>query len=67
MFFWGPLTGPGVITKKSRVAARGDIKVFWLGERRFNFFLTDLDPDGCLVAGQLWVRTKTLEKPGADN
>jgi len=27
---------------------------------------TDLDPDGCLVADQLRIRTKPLEKPGAD-
>jgi hypothetical protein len=29
--------------------------------------LNDLDPDGCLVADQLRIRTKTLESTGADN
>ena len=53
MFFWGPLSGPGV-TKK---------KVWLLTVCYFSF--NGLDPDGCLVADQLRVRIKTLEKPGA--
>ena len=51
--FWGPLTGPGVTTKKRRLLS--------LCNRRLFFFLTDLDPDGCLVADQLKVYAKHLK------
>jgi len=58
MFFWGPLSGPGVVRKIRKVAS--------LRNLRFYFFLNDLDPDGCLVADQLRACTKTLESTGAD-
>jgi hypothetical protein len=51
--FWGPLTGPGVTTKKRRL--------FSLCNRRLFFFLTDLDPDGCLAADQLKVHAIYLK------
>ena len=53
MFFWGPLSGPGVVKKKA-----------WLLIVEY-FSFTGLDPDGCLVADQLKVGAKTLEKPGS--
>ncbi len=37
-----------------------------LRNHQFCFFLNDLDPDGCLAADQLKVRTKTFESTGAD-
>jgi hypothetical protein len=57
MFFWGPLTGPGAIKEKRMVAS--------LRNRRFYFFIIGLEPDGCLVADQLRIRTKKFEITGA--
>ncbi|UCD90605.1 MAG: hypothetical protein JSW04_04015, partial [Desulfobacterales bacterium] len=59
MFFWGPLYGPGVERKIRWVAS--------LHNYQFYIFLNDLDPDGCLAAGQLKVRTKIIESTGVDN
>ena len=55
MFFWGPIFGPGVIKKKDGCCATVDL----------NFSSIDLEPDGCLVADQLRVRTKKFEITGA--
>jgi len=67
MFFWGPITGPGVVRKIRRVAALRDNEGLSATQPPILFFLNDLDPDGCLVADQLRIRTKTLESTGADN
>jgi hypothetical protein len=51
MFFWGPIFGPGVIKKKG----------WLLRNRQFYFFsFLDLEPDGCLVADQLRIRTNNF-------
>ena len=62
MFFWGPIFGPGVIKKKG----------WLLRNRHLNFSFIDLEPDGCLVADQLRIRTDNLwnhgrrQRKGAD-
>ena len=67
MFFWGPLFGPGVVRKIKKVASLRDNEDLLATQPLILFFLNDLDPDGCLVADQLRIRTKTLESTGADN
>ena len=42
------------------------MKVSPLRNRRFYFFLNEIDPDGYLAADQLRACTKTLESTGAD-
>ena len=59
--FWGPLTGPGVSRKKGRLLRYEIVKVSSLRNRRLHLFLTDLDPDGCLVADQRKVYAKHLK------
>jgi hypothetical protein len=66
MFFWGPFSGPGAARKKGRLLSLRDPEgLFALQPPIFTFSFTGLDPDGCLVADRLRVRTKILEKPGA--
>jgi hypothetical protein len=50
MFFWGPIFGPGVIKKKG----------WLLRNRHLVFSFIDLEPDGCLVADQLRIRTNNF-------
>ena len=65
MFFWGPITGPGVVKKKGWLL-RYEIKnLFATVDLIFSFI--DLEPDGCLVADQFRIRTKTFEITGAVN
>jgi len=54
MYFLGSAIGPGVLRKR-RLLRYEIIRVSSLCNRRLFFFLTDLDPDGCLVADQLKV------------
>ena len=65
MFFWGPIIGPGVVKKKGWLL-RYEIKnLFATVDLIFSFI--DLEPDGCLVADQFRIRTKTFEITGAVN
>ena len=66
MFFWGPITGPGVIRKQGWLLRYEIYNVSSLRNRQF-FSLIDLDPDGCLAEDQLRVRNKTIENPDAVN
>ena len=66
MFFWGPLSGPGVVIKIRWVASLRDNEGLSVTQPPI-LFLNDLDPDGCLAADQLKVRTKIFESTGAGN
>ena len=58
MFFWGPITGPGVIRiKNGYFVTRYGVSLHY-ATVDFTFFLIDLEPDGCLVADQLRLRTQ---------
>jgi len=52
MFFWGPITGPGAVTKKVWLLRYATVG--------FIFFTIGLEPDGCLVADQLQIRTENF-------
>ena len=57
MFFWGPLSGPGVVRKR-KVASIGDNEDLSASQPSiFAFSFTGLDPDGCLVADRIRIRT----------
>ncbi len=66
MFFWGPLSGPGVVRKIRKVASLRDNEGLFATQPPILFFLNDLDPDGCQVADQRKVHTITIENSGAD-
>jgi len=60
MFFWGPLTGPGVLRKMGLL--RYEImRVCSLRNHLSYIFLTDLDPDGWLAADQLKLHAMHLK------
>ena len=65
MFFWGPITGPGVVKKKGWLL-RYEIKNLFATQPSILYFsFLGLEPDGCLVADQFRIRTKTFENAGA--
>jgi len=68
MFFWGPFSGPGAAREKGRLLSLRDPEgLFALQPPIFTFSFTGLDPDGCLVADRIRIRTKNIEHSGADN
>ena len=67
MFFWGPIIGPGVGKKKGWLLRYKFPRVSSPRNRDSIFSFIDLEPDGCLVADQFRIRTKTFEITGAVN
>ena len=63
-FFWGPLFGPGVVRKIWKVASLRDNENLCATQRPPLIFLHDLDPDGCMVADRIRIRTNKFWKPG---
>jgi hypothetical protein len=65
MFFWGPFSGPGAARK---VASLRDPEGLFASQPSiFTFSFIGLDPDGCLVADRIRIRTKNIENSGAGN
>jgi len=57
MFFWGPIIGPGVGKKKGWLLRYKFSRVSSPRNRDLIFSFIDLEPDGCLVADRLRIRT----------
>jgi hypothetical protein len=57
MFFWGPIFGPGVVRKIWKVASLRDNENLSATQPPLLPFLRDLDPDGCMVADRIRIRT----------
>jgi hypothetical protein len=57
MFFWGPINGPGAVKKKGWLLRYATVDL--------NFSSLGLEPDGCLVADQLRIRTNNYRKARA--
>jgi len=58
------LAGPGAVKKKGWLL-RYELKKLFAAQLSILFFPSlGLEPDGCLVADQIRIRTKTIEKPG---
>jgi hypothetical protein len=53
--------------RKKKVASLRDNEDLSATQPPILFLVNDLDPDGCLVAGQLRAYTKMLESTGADS
>jgi len=65
MFFWGPINGPGAVKKKGWML-RYEIKNLFATQPSILFFSSlGLEPDGCLVADQLRIRTNNYRKARA--
>ena len=64
MIFWGSFYGPGAAKKKGRLLRCEILSVSSLRNHLILIFLCGLDPDGCLVADRLRIRTKTVWKLG---
>ena len=62
MFFWGPIAGPGAVKKKGWLL-RYELKKLFAAQPSILFFsFFGLEPDGCLVADQIRIRTNNYRK-----